>query len=75
MLSKKHYIAIANARKQTTETHNPHPVTSTNYEDSNPTQVINKDRFIFRLTQIFKNDNINFNYTRFENACKTQEEA
>tara|TARA_Y100000310_G_scaffold301220_1_gene337488 strand:- start:1291 stop:1479 length:189 start_codon:yes stop_codon:yes gene_type:complete len=60
-MTKKHYIAIANAVKETTETHKQ-------------TQVINKDRFIFRLTQIFKNDNINFNYTRFENACKSQGE-
>ena len=67
MMTKKHYIAIANAVKQTTYTQDIY--------GGLQKQVINKERLIFRLTQIFKTDNINFNYTRFENACKTQEEA
>ena len=70
MMTRKHYNALANAIKETTEAHK--------LPTNNPKQVIlktiNKDRLIFRLCNIFKNDNINFNYTRFENACKSQGE-
>ena len=66
MLTRKHYVAIAHAIKETTEAHK--------IPTNNPKQVtlktINKDRLIFRLCNIFKNDNVNFNYTRFEEACK-----
>ena len=58
MLSRKHYIKIANIIKDSTNTSNRHLL---------PT--CNKVTLINRLSSMFKDDNHLFNYNKFFKAC------
>ena len=66
MMTRKHYNALANAIKETTETHD---LKSDITQDAIKLNLINRDRFIFRLTNILKQDNPNFNEELFVKAC------
>ena len=55
-LTRKYYKMIAQCIKDNT------------MRDTQP--IINKDSLINDLSKEFKRDNINFNYTTFEDACK-----
>ena len=55
-LTRKYYKMIAQCIKDNT------------MRDTQP--IVNKDSLINDLSKEFKRDNINFNYTTFEDACK-----
>ena len=56
-MTKKHYVAIARCIKDSTII-NRRDIT-----------YIDKDLLINDLSDMFKRDNVLFNYTRFNNAC------
>ena len=58
MLSRKHYIMISKAIKDSTNTSSRHLL---------PT--CNKVTLINRLGVMFKQDNINYNHSKFLDAC------
>ena len=58
MLSRKHYIKIANIIKD-----------STNTSDRHLLPTCNKVTLINRLGVMFKQDNINYNHSKFLDAC------
>ena len=65
MLSRKYYIMLARVIKDNSELINDTIVDV----DGIKSIVINKDSFINDLSNELKKDNINFNYSRFEEAC------
>ena len=61
MMTRKHYVAFAQAIKENT------------MNDTQP--IINKDRFIKDLCVVFKRDNSNFSKSRFIDACNERGEG
>ena len=65
MLTRKYYRLIAQCIKD-----NSVEVVDETTQDGLSKMYINKDSLINDLSKEFKRDNINFNYTTFEDACK-----
>ena len=72
MMSKKHYIKLANLIKSTTTSveivEDIQDVTIAHNK-----LVINRASFINQLMEFLKEDNINFNYTTFKDAIQEEE--
>ena len=64
MLSRKYYIMLARVIKD-----NSVELVDETIQDSEGKWYINKDNLIHDLSRELKQDNINFNYTRFDEAC------
>ena len=64
-LTRKYYKMIAQVIKD-----NSVEVVDETTQDGLSKMYINKDSLINDLSKEFKRDNINFNYTTFEDACK-----
>ena len=64
MLSRKYYIMLARVIKD-----NSVELVDETTQDGDSKWYINKDNLIYDLSRELKQDNINFNYTRFDDAC------
>ena len=64
MLSRKYYRMLARVIKD-----NSVELVDETIQDSEGKWYINKDNLIHDLSRELKQDNINFNYTRFDEAC------
>ncbi len=64
MLSRKYYRMLARVIKD-----NSVELVDETIQDSEGKWYINKDNLIHDLSRELKQDNINFNYTRFDDAC------
>ena len=64
MLSRKYYIMLARVIKD-----NSVELVDETIQDSEGKWYINKDNLIHDLSRELKQDNINFNYTSFDEAC------
>ena len=64
MLRRKYYRMLARVIKD-----NSVELVDETIQDSEGKWYINKDNLIHDLSRELKQDNINFNYTRFDEAC------
>ena len=71
MLTRKHFIELANLIHDNTTEFYTKTETETEPKETiiNWHKVIKKDEFVDGLMKFLKKDNINFNYTKFQDAC------